>query len=156
MRQGSLFDLLPKNPDESIGLAGMMPAVRAEMNRAADAYEPGRKQLVDAINQVAQREAVPLSQGGAKSITIDILNKILQYSDRSHAPHLEAIVCFCLATGNASPIKPVLKYLGLVAIPESDLEDLEYGKICIAERNLRERKAALRAKRKLEAGLKWP
>lgn len=36
MRQGSLFDLLPSdNPDEAIGLAGMMPAVRAEMNRVS-------------------------------------------------------------------------------------------------------------------------
>jgi hypothetical protein len=150
MRQGSLFDLLPDNPDESIGLAGMMPAVRAEMNRAADAYEPGRKQLVDAIIKVARREAVALTPGGAKTIEPATLDKWLQYSDRGHAPHLEAIVCFCLATGNAAPIKPVLKYLGLVAIPESELEDLEYGKICMAERNLRARKAALQAKRNLK------
>ena len=131
MRQGPLFDLLPpEDPDTSIGLSGMMPAIRADMNRAASGYEPGRKLLVDAISKVAKREAVALTPGGAKTLDTSILDKWVQSTDRSHAPNLEAIVCFYLATGNANPIKPVLKYLGLVAIPESDLEDLEYGKIC--------------------------
>ena len=133
MRQGSLFDLLPPdNPDETVALVGMMPAVRAEMNRVAAEYEPGRKLLVDAITKIAQRETVALSPGGAKTLEPSVLDKWLQPTDRGHAPHLEAIICFCLATGNASPIKPVLKVLGLVAIPESELEDLEYGKICMA------------------------
>lgn len=148
MRQGSLFDLLPPdNPDEAIGLAGMMPAIRAEMNRVAAEYEPGRKLLVDAVIKVAQREAVALTTGGAKTIEPSTLDKWLQPSDRGHAPHLDAIICFCIATGNASPIKPVLKALRLVVIPESDLEDLEYGKLCMAERKLRERKKALEARR---------
>lgn len=148
MRQGSLFDLLPPdNPDEAVGLAGMMPAVRAEMNRVAAEYEPGRKLLVDAIIKVAQREAVALTSGGAKTIEPSTLDKWLQPSERGHAPHLDAILCFCIATGNASPIKPVLKALGLVAIPKSELEDLEYGKICMAERKLRDRKKALEARR---------
>lgn len=148
MRQGTLFDLLPpENPEEAIGLAGMMPAVRAEMNRVAAAYEPGRKLLVDAIIKVAQREAVALTSGGAKTIDPSTLDKWLQPSDRGHAPHLDAVLCFCIATGNASPIKPVLKALGLVAIPASDLEYLEYGKICMVERELRERKKALEARR---------
>ncbi|SBV95570.1 conserved hypothetical protein [uncultured delta proteobacterium] len=147
MRQGSLFDLLPpENPDEAIGLAGMMPSVRAEMNRVAASYEPGRKLLVDAIIKVAQREAVALTPGGAKTIDPATLDKWLQSLDRGHAPNWEAVICFCLATGTASPIKPILKYLGLTAIPESDLEDLEYGKLCKAERKLRERKKALEAR----------
>jgi len=148
MRQGSLFDLLPPdNPEESIGMAGMMPAIRAEMNRVASAYEPGRKLLVDAITKVAQREAVALSSGGAKTLDASVLDKWLQPADRSHAPHLEAIACFCLATRDASPIRPLLNYLGLVAIPESDLEDLEYGKLCRAEKKLKERKRILEARR---------
>ena len=117
------------------------------MNRVAAEYEPGRKLLVDAVIKVAQREAVALTSGGAKTIEPGSLDKWLQPSDRGHAPHLDAIICFCIATGTASPIKPVLKALGLVAIPESDLEDLEYGKLCMAERRLRERKKALEARR---------
>ena len=148
MRQGSLFDLIPsENPEEAIGLIGVMSSVRAEMSRVAASYEPGRKLLVDAITSVARREGVPLTPGGAKTIELSTLEKWLQPTERSHAPSPDAILCFCIATGNASPVKPVLKALGLVAIPESDLEDLEYGKLCMAERKLRERKKALEARR---------
>lgn len=148
MRQGSLFDLIPpENPDEAVGLVGMTPAVRAEMNRVAAAYEPGRKMLVDAITHVAQRETVALSLGGAKTLDPTVLDKWLQPLDRGHAPNLDAIACFCLATGTARPIKPLLDALGLVAIPKSELADLEYGKLCMAERRLRERKKALEARR---------
>jgi hypothetical protein len=148
MRQASLFDLLPpENPEEAIGLIGVVPSVRAEMSRVAASYEPGRKLLVDAIIAVAKREGVALTSGGAKTIELSTLEKWLQPTDRSHTPTPDAVLCFCIATGNASPIKPVLKVLGLVAIPESDLKDLEYGKLCMAERKLRERKKALEARR---------
>ena len=128
-------------------LAGIVPAIRAEMNRAASNYEPGRKQLVDAIIEVAQREAVALTSGGAKTIQPETLDKWLQPADRGHAPSLEAIICFCLATRNAGPIRPILKALGLVAVSQRDLEYLDYGKACAAAR------AAKEQKRKLEARL---
>lgn len=145
-QQASLFDI-PKTSGEAIGLAGMMPAIRAAMNRTASEYEPGRKLLVDAINEVARQEAVALTSGGGKTITQDMLDKWLQPSERGHAPSLEAIVCFCLATGDASSIKPLLRSFGLHAIPQNDLEYLEYGKACAAARAARE------TKRKLEARL---
>lgn len=124
----------------------MMPAIRAEMNRVAAGYEPGRKLLVDAISKVAQREAVALTPGGAKTLDPAVLDKWLQPGDRGHAPHLEAIICFCVATGNASPLKPVLEALGLTAISKSELDDLEYGKICRAQNELRKRKKMIEAR----------
>lgn len=149
MRQASLFDILPQaDPDESVGLAGVMPAIRAAMNRVAGKDEECRKQMVESINAVARRENVPLTRGGGKAIEKATLDKWVQSaSDQGHAPSLEAILCFCLATGDASPVKPMLKALGLEVIPKADLEDLEYGKICMAERKLRERKKALEARR---------
>ena len=148
-RQGSLFELLPaENPDEAIGVVGMVPAIRAEMHRAAAAYEPGRKQLVEAVSKVAQRKAVALNTGGAKAIEVATLDKWLQPAEKGHAPSLEAIVCFCLAVGSASPVKPLLKALGLVAIPAADVESLEYGKLCMKEKRIRDRKKALEAKLK--------
>lgn len=147
MRQASLFDLIsPENPEEAIGLIGVMSSVRAEMSRVAASYGPGRKLLVDAIIKVAKREGIPLTSGGAKTIEISTLEKWLQPTDRSHAPTMDAILCFCIAAGSASPIKPILKTLGLVAISESELEDLEYGKLCKTERKLRSRKKVLEAR----------
>lgn len=147
MRQGSLFDLLPtENPEEAIGLVGVMPSIRAEMGKVAASYGPGRKLLVDAIIKVAKREGVALTSGGAKTIEPATLDKWLQAGERGHAPLLEAICCFCLATGDASPIKPLLKVLGLVAIPQQDLDVLEYGRICAFERDLRNKKKKVEAR----------
>ena len=141
MRQGTLFDILPpENPDSAVGLIGVMPAIRSEMNRVADKFEPGRKVLVDAIMEVAKREGVALTPGGGKTLTIDILNKWLQPKDYGHPPTYEAIMCFCRATGDASPMKPLLKAMGLTAIPMADLKYLEYGKDCAAELKVKKSK----------------
>ena len=150
MRQASLFDILaPEDPDESVGLAGVVPAIRAAMNRVAGKDEECRKQLVESINAVAKRENVALTRGGGKAIEKGTLDKWVQSgSDQGHAPSLEAIMCFCLATGDASPVKPMLKALGLEVIHKAELEDLEYGKICMAQRTLSERKRVLEAKKK--------
>lgn len=147
MRQGSLFDLLPpENPAEMVGVAGVMAEVCAEMNGVAEAYEPGRKQLAVDVTDIARRERVALTAGGGKELTVDVLNKWVQPSQRAHEPSVEGILCFCLATRSARPIKPMLKRLGLVVIAEADLKDLEYGKICRAEKDIRARKKTLEAR----------
>ncbi len=146
MRQGSLFDISARDVDEPVGLSGMLPSIRAEMHRVAAAYKPGRKLLVDAINEVARREAVALTSGGAKSIDIEVLNKWLQPQEKGHAPNLDAVTCFCLATGDASPLRPLLKMLGLTAVSAAELDYLEMGRLVTIEQETRERKSRLRAK----------
>ena len=148
MLQGSLFDIFPKaDPDDAVGLAGMMPAIRAAMNRVAGKDEEGRKLLVGKINDVAKRENVALTKGGGKSIDKTTLDKWLQSSDQGHGPSFEAIVVFCLATGDASPMKPLLSILGLEAVSKADLRYLRYGKACAgmkkAKADLRDAEASL-------------
>lgn len=147
MQQASLFDISPAETcDESRGLAGLMPAIRARMNRIAAKDLDGRKKLIDRINEVAQREALPLTQGGGKTVSLDVLNKWLQPSDRAHMPSLEAVACFCIATGDASPLQPLFKVMGLTAIPVSKLEYLEYGETCAVLREANKRKRSLEAR----------
>ena len=64
MQQASLLALLTQaaSARSTLGLAGVMPEVRATMNRVAGGYSKGRKMLVDAINGVAKRESVPLTR----------------------------------------------------------------------------------------------
>ena len=144
--QASLLDFLAVNTGTA-GLAGVMPAVRAAMNRVAGEYKLGRKMLVDAINQTAQREGIALTSGGGKAIKEDQLNKILQHGDRGHEPTLGFILCFCLAAKDYAPLEPLWKPFGLVLIPAQELRYLEYGKTCDALKKAKE------AKRKQEAGL---
>lgn len=131
MQQGSLFDILSQAaPEDAVGLAGLMPSIRAAMNRVAGKDEECRKQLVESINAVAKRECVALTKGGGKTIEKATLDKWLQPSDQGHAPSFEAIAAFLLATGDATPLKPLLKMLGLTVIHKDDLPYLKYGKAC--------------------------
>ena len=139
MRQGSLFDIHHHaNPDDAVALAGLMPSIRAAMNRIAGKDEECRKQLVDTINAVARRESVPLTRGGGKAIEKTTLDKWLQASDQGHAPSLEAIAIFCLATGDASPLKHLFDILGLEVIARSDMRFLTYGKACAGMKKAKE------------------
>ncbi len=147
MIQASLFKYLTPEAGCVVGLAGLMPMIRAEMNRVASEYEPGRKILAEAISKIAKREGVTLGPTGAKTITEETLDKILQSTDAGRDCSLKLILCFCLAAGDFSPLRPLLKLAGLVAIPHEDMRFLEYGKTCDALKKAREQK------RKLEAGL---
>ena len=139
--------LFPAPQDATVGLAGIMPAVRASMARVAGEYPEGRKALVDVINDTARRENIALTSGGGKSISKDQLDKWLQSGERGHAPTLDAVLCFCLATQNFTPLEPLWKVFRLALVPAADLHFLEYGKTCDA---LNRAKAH---KRKLEARL---
>ena len=147
MKQVSLFDIQAKGQNDlALGLVGIMPNMRAFMNGIAAKFLDGREHLVDKINHVAQREGLALTRGGGKTIKKDQLDKILQPLEQGHPPSLELIVCFCIATGDASPVKPLLDALGLTVIPKSDIEFLEYGKTCAALREAKERKKKLEAR----------
>jgi hypothetical protein len=148
MLQGSLLDCLTSDSaPPTAALAGVMPSIRAAMARAAKAYPEGRKSLPDAVSEVAQRENVPLTPKGGKTVSLEQLHKWLQPSEREHEPGLRAILCFCLATQDFSPLEPIWKACGLTVIPAGKLPLLAYGEACDAEKKARE------AKRRLEARL---
>jgi hypothetical protein len=145
MNQASLLDL-PATQGAPVGLAGVMPAVRATMARVAGEYAEGRKVLVDAINEAARRENIALTSGGGKTISKDQLDKWLQSGERGHAPTLDAVLCFCLATQNYSPLDPLWKIFRLALVPTGDLYFLEYGKTCDALNKAKVRKRKLEAR----------
>lgn len=145
MRQLSLLTLT----DDYAHLAGLMPAVRGAMRRAAGADEgEGRKALVDSINRIAANGGVRLTTGNSKAISKDILDKWLSPSDTSHPPSVTAIVVFCLATTDMAPLRQILKAAGLAIATEQEQRDAEYGRACRMERE------AKRMKRKIEENLR--
>ncbi|MDL2266804.1 hypothetical protein LJC46_02305 [Desulfovibrio sp. OttesenSCG-928-G15] len=129
VKQASLLSLLANaSPSVHIGLAGLMPDIRAQMNRAARGFELGRKVLVDEVNSVAEREGVALTNNGGKKITAEQLDKWLQASSKGHAPTFEAVICFCIAIGDFSPLSPLFERLGLTVIPKAEVRYLELGR----------------------------
>jgi len=136
MQQLSLFN------DDS-ALAGMMPAIRAAMNRAAGESIEGRKLLVDKINSIASAAGIRLTAGNAKTISKDTLDKWLSPTDRDHTPSLQAVAVFVRATGDISPLRAYLQVLGLDVMTDDDRRGLDYGRACLAERDARKRKRIL-------------
>jgi len=137
MRQGSLFD------DDNGRLSGLVPALRAAMNRAAGEDEDGRKLLVDRINAVARDAGIRLTAGNAKVISKDTLDKWLNPNDRDHTPGLLAVAAFCRATKDAAPLRVLLRSLGLDVMTDEDRKLRDYGKACLTEREARKRKKML-------------
>lgn len=137
MRQASLLE------DDHGRLAGLIPAMRAAMNRAAGEDESGRKLLVDRINSVARDAGVRLTTGNAHAISKDTLDKWLNPNDRDHTPGVLPIVAFCLATKDYSTLRAILKAVGLDLMTEEDRKHRDYGRACLAEREARKRKKRL-------------
>lgn len=146
MLQASLFDMLSASA-VTVGLAGVMPEIRADMNRVAGEYPEGRKLLVDAINKVAKREGVAITSGGGKAIEKDTLDKWLQSGERGHEPTITAILCFCIAARDFSPLLPILRVAGFCIVPQEKMKFLAYGESCW---RLKEEKQRLKT---LEASL---
>lgn len=134
----SLLSLL-KVPNKVFGLAKAMTEIRVVMNAVAKDYEDGRDLLVDAINEVAAREDIPLTNAKAKSITKSQLDKWLQPSAKSHAPTFNAIFCFCLATKSFHPLNPLFEALGLTVIRKEEMRYLRLGKATIKQKEAREK-----------------
>jgi hypothetical protein len=137
MRQASLFD------DDQGRLSGLLPSMRAAMNRAAGEDEAGRKQLVDRINAVAQAAGVRLTAGNAKAVSKDTLDKWLNPNDRDHTPGILAVAVFCAATRDISPLRELLRALGLDVMTEDDRKLRDYGRACLSERAARKQKKLL-------------
>ncbi len=124
-------------------LAGLVPALRAAMNRAAGADSAGRKLLVDKVNDISRQAGLRLTTGNALSISKDTLDKWLAPSDRDHTPSLLAVVVFCVATRDPAPLQMLLRAIGLDVMTEEDRRHRDYGKACLAEREARRRKKVL-------------
>ena len=137
MRQLNLFE-------SSIPLAGLVPAMRAAMNAAAGQDAEGRKMLVDRINSLANSAGVRLTAGNQKSISKDTLDKWLSPADRDHTPSVLAVAAFCLATGNTDPFRALARLMGLEVITKDEKEILEYGRACIEEEQIRNKKRRLK------------
>lgn len=136
-RQLSLF--------ETNGLAGVMPAIRAAMRRVAAKEEgEGRKALVETINEVAQREGINLTGGNTKGLSKDTLDKLLNPNEIGHPPSINALLAFCKATEDISPLRELLRPFGLDIMTT---EDKRLRDIAKADAEI---KAARKRKRLLE------
>ena len=123
MSQMSLFDC------DYTRFAGVMPAVRAAMRRAAGAPDSiGRKGLVDKINLIAGEAEIRLTGGQGTSISKDTLDKWLSPSDTSHPPSVLAVLVFCRACEDFEALRVIVRAVGMdLMTPEGKASVLKLG-----------------------------
>lgn len=100
-------------------------AIKAAM--ANDALNSGmsREQLVDRMNDIAERHGVCLTHGNSQRLTIDTLEKWLNVSDQRHIP-VKALTVFCAAVGKSSALDVMARALGLMVVGEREQKMLAW------------------------------
>lgn len=138
MKQLSLFDNL-------MSLAGILPAVKAEMRRIlGHEGSENRKVFIDKINSISTRSQVPLTGGNVKILSKDSLDKIVSPSDTSHPPSVLFILAFCQAANDYEPMRIIVRATGFDLMNDEDKRLRDYGRAILEE------KAARKEKRRLE------
>ena len=112
------------------GIAGFTSYIRSAMNRAAAASPYSRQQIVDRMNALALAAGVRLTQGKAKTITLDTLEKWLNPAS-DHVPGLLAVEVFMRALGAVEPLAAWLALHGAEVMTGKDkmLRDLGEAKL---------------------------
>ncbi|WP_321402631.1 hypothetical protein [Maridesulfovibrio sp.] len=126
-------------------LATLMPMVRSRMNKVAASHHLSRDLIAERMTDIARSSGVKLSRGNAKSVKTATLDKWLSPEDRDHPPSLQAIITFVMATGDNSPLMPLLSVLGLEVMTEEDKQLRDYAKADLVAEKAKAEKRRLKA-----------
>lgn len=142
---------LPLMGDDSqttraIHVAGLVPSVKAAMQRALAAVTPplSREQLADRMNAIAKQAGAKITSDKSRLLTLATLEKWLCPHDTEHVPSLVALEVFMLAVNSRAPLDVLVSLHGYRIIGPEQIKVLEYGQAKLAA------KSAGRAMRRLE------
>ncbi|MBU1002757.1 MAG: hypothetical protein KKE73_09560 [Proteobacteria bacterium] len=139
---------LPLFDQRETALAGLMPTVKAAMNRTVknwcDRRGLKREGLLEQMNEMADRAGVSLTAGNGTT-SMAVFEKWLAPRDTSNIPGVMAVNVFCLVTGDFTPLEAMLAIHGCAIMGREDKRLRDYGAALIAERKARKRKRILEA-----------
>ena len=144
MIQLSLFDEI-NGPAMQVG--GFIPAIKAALYAAAKRSTLSRDELVERMNGIAMAAGVRMTQGRAKGISRETLDKWLAAEEREHVPSLVAVHIACVALNDVGPLKAWLAAFGCGVMTAEDK------KLCAYGRAVLEDKMRSKSKRRLEEEL---
>lgn len=138
MKQLELFNMITLN---------IAKPLKAAMNDDVKASGKSREQLVDIINDLAERNGVGLVHGNGSCLTLDTFEKWMNVADLSRVIPLKALPVFCAATGRHTPLAIIARSMGLRVIDDREQKMLSWAeaKLEIQKKN--------RQVRRLEAEL---
>lgn len=133
---------------QAASLASVMRLVRAAMNRVADQQEGGvsRDHIADQLSSLADFAGISLTKRKTNQVSKHVLDKWLNPSAIEHAPSLEAVVAYCMVTGDPSPLRPILQALGCDIMTERQRALCNYAEAILEEKRVQISKKELEAK----------
>ena len=87
-----------------------------------------RDELLDRINELAQRYGVRLLKGNGSHLTMATFEKWLNPDALDYIPGINSLVVFCAATGDLSPMQEALAPLDALLIDDTDARLLLWAK----------------------------
>lgn len=144
----SLFD----DGSATARVAGLIPAVKAAMQRAISETRPAlsREQVLDRMNRLAGDAGVKLTMGNSRKLALPTLEKWLNPGEREHLPSILALHVFCLAVGSLDPFAFLIGLHGCEVMTPQDRKFRDYGLACIETRV--KRKTLKRLEEEIEYG----
>ena len=111
-------------------IGGLLPCLKASMRNALAAAVPplSREQLVDRMNSIARIQAVKITSGRSRVLTLDVLEKWLASNNHDDKPGIEAFVVFMLALNNFEPLNALVALSGCSILPPEEMAVWKYGK----------------------------
>lgn len=127
--------------------AALVQAIKAGMRNCTCLCAFSRAEVAEKMNTIALAAGVRMTQGRAKTISQDTLDKWLNPEEREHVPSLMALHIFCLALQDATPLQLWLEAFGIKSMTPEDEVLRDYGK-AMQQREIAANKVK-RAKQKL-------
>lgn len=108
----------------------------------AKASGMSREQIVERMNDLADRHGLVLVHGNGRRLTIETFEKWLNPGDLGRMMPLKALPAFCAATGRCSAFSAVAEPLGLKVIGEREQKLLAWAeaKLVVKQQGLKIRK----------------
>lgn len=141
--QLSLFDADNKAVSSVCGLTGL---IRTAMNRAAAASPYSRAQIVERMNRIALTSGKRMTQGKAKTISLDTLEKWLN-PEADVVPSLLAVEIFMRAVNSLAPLEAWLD------LHQCEVMTPPKRKLCLYAHNVLEGKRISKTQKRLEEDL---
>ena len=107
-------------------------SIKDAMNYDVRESNLSREQIVDRMNQLAERHGVCLTHGNSKRLTMEIFEKWINPTEITRQIPLKALPIFCAAVGRYSAIGELAKPLGLQVISHRDQKLLSWAEAKMA------------------------
>ncbi|MFC1524695.1 hypothetical protein ACFL6N_07890 [Thermodesulfobacteriota bacterium] len=102
--------------------------IKQSMHDAVRSSKWSREQLLDRMNDLADRYGVALVKGNSRGLTLDTFEKWLNPKEIKRYPSPMALLVFCAAVETHAPLASMGQVIGAQVIGEEDIRLLSWAK----------------------------